>query len=244
MKAVLLAAGDGGRLRPLSLEMPKVLLEVAGRPLICWTLDALVSVGITEVGVVVGYHAEKIINALQDVSPELSLEFIENPDWRGENGRSLHAAREYAGDAPFVLCMGDHVASPNVIKSLVAMEDGPSVLCVDSNAELSFQVDDATKVVVGSEGNVVEIGKDLRWWNAVDTGIFRLDPVVFEATDYLIRSEGRGLELSQVVRLFTEENTPFATCDVNGMFWADVDTLEDYRAVERLMLQEVVNGEW
>jgi len=244
LKAVLLAAGDGGRLRPLSLETPKVLLEVAGRPLICWTLEALLSVGITEVGVVVGCKAEKIVNALKDVSPELSLEFIENPDWQGENGRSLHAAREYAGDAPFVLCMGDHVASPKVIESLVAMEDGPSVLCVDSHAELSFQVDDATKVVVGSEGDVVEIGKDLKWWNAVDTGIFRLDPVVFEATDYLIRSEGRGLELSQVVRLFTEENTPFATCDVNGMFWADVDTLEDYRAVERLMRKGTVDGEW
>lgn len=244
MKAVLLAAGDGGRLRPLSLEMPKVLLEVAGRPLICWTLDALVSVGITEVGVVVGYDAEKVVRALQDVSPELSLEFIENPDWEGENGRSLHAAREYAGDAPFVLCMGDHLASPKVIESLVGMEDGPSVLCVDSNAKLSFQVDDATKVVVGSGGDVVQIGKDLRWWNAVDTGIFRLDPEVFEVTDYLIRSEGRGLELSQVVRLFTEERDPFVTCDVNGMFWADVDTLEDYRAVERLMLDRTVAGGW
>lgn len=244
MKAVLLAAGDGGRLRPLSLETPKVLLEVAGRPLICWTLDALLAVGITEVGVVVGYDSEEVVSALREMCPGLSLEFIENPDWRGENGRSLHAAREYAGDAPFVLCMGDHMASPKVIESLVAMEDGPSVLCVDSHAELSFQIDDATKVVVGSEGAVVEIGKDLRWWNAVDTGIFRLDPVVFEATDYLIRKEGRGLELSRVVRLFTEERDPFATCDVTGLFWADVDTLEDYRAVERLMREGLVDVEW
>ncbi len=91
---------------------------------------------------------------------------------------------------------------------------------------------------------MVEIGKDLRWWNAVDTGIFRLDPVVFEATDYLMRTEGRGLELSQVVRLFTDEKDPFATCDVNGLFWADVDTLEDYRAVERLMRKGAVAGEW
>ena len=244
MKAVLLAAGDGGRLRPLSLDMPKVLLEVAGRPLICWTLDALLSVGITEVGVVVGYDAEKVVSALRDVSPELSLEFIENPDWRGENGRSLHAARAYAGDAPFVLSMGDHLASPKVIETLVAMEDGASVLCVDSHAELSFQIDDATKVIVGPEGDVVDIGKDLTWWNAVDTGIFKLEPVVFEATDYLIRKEGRGLELSQVVRLFTEERTPFATCDVTGLFWADVDTVEDYREVERLMQEGMVDGEW
>ena len=115
MKAVLLAAGDGGRLRPLSLETPKVLLEVAGRPLICWTLEALRSVGITEVGVVVGYNAEKVVSGLRDVCPEISLEFIENPDWQGENGRSLHAARDFAGDDPFVLCMGDHLASPKVM---------------------------------------------------------------------------------------------------------------------------------
>ncbi len=244
MKAVLLAAGDGGRLRPLSLETPKVLLEVAGKPLICWTLEALRGVGITEVGVVVGCNAEKVESALRDVRPGLSLEFIENPDWRGENGRSLHAAREFAGDAPFVLCMGDHLASPKVIESLVAMEDRASVLCVDSHAELPFQIDDATKVIVGPNGEVVEIGKDLSWWNAVDTGVFRLDPVVFKATDYLIRKEGRGLELSQVVRLFTEERAPFATCDVTGLFWADVDTLEDYRAVERLLREGLVDGEW
>ena len=77
----------------------------------------------------------------------------------------------------------------------------------------------------------------------MDTGIFKLDPVVFEATDHLIRGEGRGLELSQVVRLFTEESAPFATCDVNGLFWADVDTLEDYLAVERLLQEGLVDGE-
>jgi choline kinase len=221
-----------------------VLLEVAGRPLICWTLEALRSVGITEVGVVVGYNAEKVVSGLRDVCSEISLEFIENPDWQGENGRSLHAARDFAGDDPFVLCMGDHLASPKVIESLVAMECRESVLCVDSRAELSFQIDDATKVVVGPDGDVVEIGKDLRWWNAVDTGIFKLDPVVFEVTDHLIRNEGRDLELSQVVRLFTEENAPFATCDLNGLFWADVDTLEDYLAVKRRLQEGLVDGEW
>jgi len=68
--------------------------------------------------------------------------------------------------------------------------------------------------------------------------------VVFEVTDHLIRNEGRDLELSQVVRLFTEENAPFATCDLNGLFWADVDTLEDYLAVKRRLQEGLVDGEW
>lgn len=48
----------------------------------------------------------------------------------------------------------------------------------------------------------------------------------------------------EVSGLFTEERDPFATCDVTGLFWADVDTLEDYREVERLMRGGLVDMEW
>ncbi len=107
MRGVVLAAGDGGRLRPLTDRQPKVLLPVRGRPLISYPLEALVSQGITDIAIVVGYRARQVTEALQSWAPrDCSLEFVHNPDYEGGNALSLRAARDFVGDDPFVLCMG------------------------------------------------------------------------------------------------------------------------------------------
>ena len=64
MKGVILAAGDGGRLRPLTDNMPKVLLELGGRPMIQYPLAALGLAGLSDIAVVVGYQHRKVIAAL------------------------------------------------------------------------------------------------------------------------------------------------------------------------------------
>ena len=73
MKGIILTAGDGGRLRPLTLDTPKVLLDVGGHPLIHYPLDALRLAGISEVAVVVGYQAGKIGDALAVTYPDVRL---------------------------------------------------------------------------------------------------------------------------------------------------------------------------
>ncbi|MEJ5220904.1 MAG: sugar phosphate nucleotidyltransferase, partial [Tepidiforma sp.] len=64
MRAVILAAGDGGRLGHLTRERPKPLVEVAGRPIIAYTLDALAAAGIRDVAVILGYRAAQLGEAL------------------------------------------------------------------------------------------------------------------------------------------------------------------------------------
>src|SRR5437660_10244128 len=68
MKAMILAAGRGERMRPLSDTMPKPLLEVGGKPLICWQLERLVAAGFTDVVVNVAHRGEAIAAALGDGS--------------------------------------------------------------------------------------------------------------------------------------------------------------------------------
>ena len=244
VKGVVLAAGDGGRLRPMTLSTPKTLLQVGGRPLIHQTLEALLSVGIREIAVVVGYDAHKVMSALMGSASDVSLEFIENPDWQGGNALSMHVASTFVDGQPFVLCMGDHIVSREILAALVATDGEANVLCVDSQPWHSSQINDATRVLVGPEGYIVDIGKELTAWNAVDVGVFKLDSRVFSATEYLKTRQGMDVELSDVVRLFGERNNPFATCDVTGHFWADIDTPEDYQTVDRLIREGVVALEW
>jgi len=105
------------------------------------------------------------------------------------------------------------------------------VLAVDSEASLDSQLNDATRVQVDPDGRLIRIGKGLCQWNAVDTGVFRFAPSVFEKIDALHRTHGDGLELNIVMQSLAFEDPGVSTRDVEGLFWSDVDTIEDYRTV-------------
>ena len=236
MKGLVLAAGDGGRLRPLTLRTPKVLLEAGGYPLIHYPLNALRSAGITEVAVVVGYQASKIEASLRRTYPRARFVYNENHDMG--NALSIGVARDFVGDDPFVLCMGDHPISPKIVRRLLSHSWEEHVLCVDPAASHPSQLNDATKVLTGAGGYIVRIGKSLKVWHAIDTGVFKMTPLVFAAIDDLVRRQGMDVSISSVVRYMGAEGRPFATCDVSGSFWSDVDTLEDYRAIGGLLRQQ------
>ena len=233
MKAVVLAAGDGGRLRPMTLWTPKVLLEVGGRPLIHYPLTALREAGIADIAVVVGYQRTLVQEALAREFPDLT--FLHNPRFHGGNALSVYAARAFVGDDPFVVCMGDHPISTYIVTTLLQEPSEGCVLCVDREPALSSQLDDATRVLTDPQGRILEIGKGLPVWDAVDTGVFRLTTEVFPVIEELMGSHGDDVSLSQVVRRMGSSGRPLATCDVTGAFWADVDTLEDYNSVDALL---------
>ena len=233
MKGIILAAGDGGRLRPFSLDTPKVLLEIGGVPLIQYPLDALRSAGISEIAVVVGHQAEKVLDALTEMHPYLT--FIYNELYDGGNAISLHAAGSFVRDDPFVVCMGDHPIGPEIIRRLLSHTEDGCVLCVDPEASHPSQVSDATRVLVDAGGTIAAIGKRLEVWNAVDTGVFKMTADVFPAIEHLMDKQGANVSITDVVRTMSERGQPFAGCDVRGMFWADVDTLEDYQSTNQRM---------
>ncbi|MCH8205378.1 MAG: NTP transferase domain-containing protein [Chloroflexi bacterium] len=233
MKGVIIAAGLGGRLRPLTLGSPKILLEVGGRPLGYYVVDALYSSGVSEVAVVVGYRADTVVEALRERYPDLAFRY--NEDYEGGNALSVYAARDFVQDEPFVLCMGDHPIAPEIVGSLLLDEHEGSILCVDTEPSHLSQMSDATKVVVDDDGWVEAIGKDLQVWNAVDTGVFKMTSGVFTTMESLTDRLGLQVTITDVVRSVGEGGLPFRACDVGGMLWADVDTPEDYLSVDALL---------
>ena len=79
MKAFILAAGVARRLYPHTYSTPKCLLDVGGKPIIHYQLEALESLGITDITMIVGYHREMIIEHITSHFPNLNLDFFGKP---------------------------------------------------------------------------------------------------------------------------------------------------------------------
>lgn len=236
MKGLILAAGMGSRLRPLTLDTPKALLEVGGHPLIHYAIDSLQSAGISEIGVVVGHQATQIEKSLKETHPGLSVIF--NANYTGDNALSIYAARDFTMDEPFVVCMGDHPISPGIVQNLIADNHEGSFLCVDLKAWHPSQIGDATRVLIDSRKYIEDIGKGLKVWNAIDTGVFKMTNDVFPAIEHLMENSGVQVSITETVKYMGRIGKTFATCDVSGNFWADVDTFEDYQSIDRLLRAE------
>ncbi len=231
-KGVVLAAGDGSRLLHLTTTYPKVLLPVRGKPLIWHPIEALAAAGIREIAVVVGHWAGKVEAALGDGSRfGVRLDYVANPDYLGGNAISVKKVSPWTAGKPFILCMGDHVVEPGLVSRLQDKSPAAETLCVDFAPAGHHQQAEATKVLLDSNGCIERIGKDLPHWDALDTGVFLLTQTFLDAIDELVPELGIDIEISDVIRLLVSTGRRFATCDVTGCFWADVDTKEDLESV-------------
>jgi MurNAc alpha-1-phosphate uridylyltransferase len=108
MKALILAAGLGERMRPLTDTTPKPLLCVAGKPLICWHLEKLAAIGVRDVIVNTSWLAGQFPATLGDGSRwGVHLRFIHEGDVPLETGGGMHNALPLLGDRPFIAVNGD-----------------------------------------------------------------------------------------------------------------------------------------
>jgi len=154
MKAIILNAGKGGRLGNLTDDRPKCLVEVGGRPILDFQLDALRLAGVLELVIVVGYRHEMIRDYLKRY-PEFLVTWLENPDYAETNtAYSLWLARHEMTDA-FLYLNGDVLFHPELVRRLVA---APSVnpLAIERK-----QCGDEEVKVLLNGTRITAIGKDI-----------------------------------------------------------------------------------
>src|SRR5436190_14349395 len=206
-EAVILMAGEGSRLRGSDNTFLKPLVPVLGRPLISYTLDALVLARIKTVNFVVGYESARMIDQVKQLIPAgLSVSFIENRDWQKQNGISLLAAAGHVSK-PFLLAMSDHLFDGAVVDRLLdSSEAGFLNIAVDRKLDSIFDLEDAMKVQ--TRGNrITDIGKNLRHYDAIDTGLFVCPLQIF---DYLDRAKsgscGSDCSLADGIRMMAGDN--------------------------------------
>ena len=232
---VILAAGKGTRIRGRSQPLPKPLVRCGGLTLLKRTILTAKREGVQRFVIVVGCDGDQVRDAIQP-DPELAdldLVFVTNEDYELSNGVSVLKAREHIR-GEFFLTMSDHVVDPAIFRTLQSTPaHGGLVLAVDRKLSTIFDMDDATKVRVDERDRITDIGKHLTSYDAVDTGVFRCSPALFDALQHVLDETGDTSLSHGVTRL--AERGRARTADVGAAWWQDVDDLSTRKHAEKLL---------
>ena len=234
-EAVILIAGEGSRLREADKSFLKPFVPVLGRPLLSYILEAVSSAGVDTVHFVVGYESDRVIAKAKQLIPrQITASFIVNRDWQKQNGISLLAAAGHVS-APFLLTMGDHLFDGAVVDRLLdSSELGFLNIAVDRKLDSIFDLEDAMKVQTQGK-RVTDIGKKLRDYDAIDSGLFVCPVEIF---DYLERAKSGSprsdCSLADAVQLMAGDKNVRAI-DIGDAWWQDVDTPQMLQYAERQM---------
>jgi glucose-1-phosphate thymidylyltransferase len=231
MQAVILAAGKGTRLRPLTDDKPKVMVDVDGKPLIEDVFDNLIDVGIDEFVVVVGYQKEKIIERYDDEYRGVPITYTHQREQLGLAHALLQA--EPHVDDDFVLMLGDNVFRANLGDVIRRQQE--------DRADAAFLVEEvpmeeASRYGVcdtNEYGEIVELVEkpDDPPSNLVMTGFYSFTPAIFHAC-HLVQPSDRGeYELPDAVDLLIQSGRTIDAIRMDG--WrVDVGYPEDRDRVE------------
>ena len=220
--ALILAAGNGSRLAACSGELPKPLVQLHGKPLLEHVMSGAREAGIERFVIVLGYRGRMIQEWYENrPTKNFDVTWVENPDYRKNNGVSALSAKDLIHE-PFLLMMADHIFEPATAGALLRQPLGKNevILGVDRKVESVFDLDDATKVRLEGD-RIVDIGKDLNRYNALDTGMFVCQPVLFKWLESAM-IDG-NCSLSDGLRIMAQNRT-FKGFDIGDGHWQDVDT--------------------
>ena len=236
MKAVILAAGVGSRLRPLTDHTPKALVQVGGRPLLAHTFEAFYRSGISEVVVVTGHLRDQVEAFVAAQSVPARCVF--NPRYdTANNYYSLLVAEEGLGGQPFIKVDSDLVFRPAALARMLSAEAGLCIACdtsVDLGAEeMKLQVDEAGQVVGCSKrlDPAVCAGESI--------GMEKVSAEMFGVLfDELRAMDAEGFTDAYYEdayhRLGQRGGHDIQAVDVTGLPWSEIDDAEDLRRADAL----------
>lgn len=209
MKAVILAAGEGKRLRPFTETMPKVMLLVANKPILEYVFDALKNSGITEVIVVVGYKKESIMEYFKEYKG-LDITYVHQDKQLGTAHALLQAKKHIKDD--FIVVSGDNLIDHKSISNLIKDKSKYSVLIKKRELSLKYGAVSLEKDLL--KGITHKPDRKSRF---VSTGIYRLPSTIFKDIEQI------GLEgiydLTHVIQSCIDKEIQIKT--INADLWME-----------------------
>lgn len=245
-RAIILSAGQGSRLLPLTADLPKCLIALSGRTLIGWQVDALVANGVTDIHVVTGFMADRVDAELARLAtPGVTITSHFNPFFKvADNLGSCWIVRA-AMEGDFLILNGDTIVSRELVARV--QRGGAHPICVTVDTKPAYDSDD---MKVERDGDtLVRIGKTLsdRQSNAESIGFlaFRRDGGARfrAAVDAMMRTSA-GVEnwYLKVIDQLADSGV-VGTVGIEGMEWGEVDFLNDVETAERLTARWAAQGE-
>jgi L-glutamine-phosphate cytidylyltransferase len=239
VRVIILAAGQGKRLLPLTADVPKALLDIGGKTLLERQMEAFASQGLKDFAIVTGYASQRIEREGLAIAARLgvSASFVFNPFYAvADNLASCWMAR-HVMDGDFIQVNGDNVFRGDLVQRL--LDASKSKAAVAINRKSSFDADDM-KVMLDGE-RLTEIGKTLP-----------VDAVDAEAVGfYVFRGEGAQAYVAQLENDMREaaalkkwfpsavgalaKHMSVNTISITGLTWCEVDFPADLQAARQLV---------
>jgi dTDP-glucose pyrophosphorylase len=221
-QAVLLAAGRGTRMRELTNELPKPMIEVRGKPVLQHIVEGLRDAGTQRFLIIVGYRADAVRNFFGDGSRyRIDIQY-ETQVVQDGTGRVVELARNFAGDSPFVLSYGDILIDPANYKRIVDLADEVEAILTVRRGE---DVSKGGAVFVNERMELVDLREKPKegeptspWYNA---GLYTFRPGIFEFIAKLKPSPRGEYELTDAIRDMAQLGKKIKAIELSGE-WADV----------------------
>lgn len=233
MDGLIIAAGKGSRLQTKGQVKP--LVEILGLSILQRIISNAHKSGIDKFYIVTGYKRELLEKHVELITQKIGFKIktIFNEQWEEKsNGISVLKASKYLKNN-FMLLMSDHLFDTAIISDLIQenIESDEITLAVDFNLKYNdhVDVDDATKVLT-ENGKIIDIGKNLEFYNAFDTGIFLCSTEIFKAIE---KSTKNGDDSLSGGIKFLAEKKKANIFNIENKFWIDIDDEKAFHRAER-----------
>ncbi len=227
MKAVILAAGEGNRLKPITSTRPKPMIPLVGKPLLEHTILGLKDAGIDEILLIVGYKKEIIKEYFGDGIDKFNvkIEYVTQEEYLG-TAHAANYAKDFAKDEPFMLMYGDILVDPIIYKDVLQKfrksgAEGLISLIEVKNPEvfgiISLDSNDFVEKITEKPSPELGLG------NLANAGIFVFDPLIFEAIKKTEKSIRDEYEFTDSMEILTKQlNGKIIGYTIKDNFWSDV----------------------
>ena len=237
-KAIILAAGVGSRIRPLTDDCPKSLLKVNGIAILERMILNIQACGLSEFVFVLGYLDDRIKTFVQARFPGLDATFILNDRYNDTNtGYSLMLTQAAVGGGGFIKFDADVVFDQKILRRLIA-DDADNALCIDQNIKLDAE---EVKVVVDKGRRILQASKsvDPKVAMGESIGIEKISAAaaaqLFEELDAMMEQEVHHQEYYEAgYERLVAKNVAFHAVDITGLNWVEIDTHEDFAAANQM----------
>lgn len=228
MKAVILAAGKGIRMLPLTEHIPKALVEVNGKPFLYYVLKHLHQAGYNDIGIVVGYKKEKVAEFLK--KNKITATLIEQKEHRG-TGHALMQAHQFCGNENFVMLGGDNLFSVKDLRTVQKKDD----FCYVAGKEVTEWKKYGVLVVQG-EKLVKIVEKPVEFVsNIINTQLYKFTPDIWKALEKITFSVRNEYELPDAITILAQQGQ-VKVLTLKG-YWLDLGCKEDIPRIERFLSQ-------
>jgi dTDP-glucose pyrophosphorylase len=225
-RAVVLAAGRGTRMRELTNDVPKPMIEVRGKPVLEHIVEGLRDAGVRRLLIIVGYHAEAVRNFFGDGRRHnVAIEYATQTVQDG-TGRVVNLARDFTGRTPFVLSYGDILISPENYKRVVNLPSDVEAIITVTRGE---DVSKGGAVFVNEQMELLDIREKSDRWSGLsqdatpfyNAGLYAFRSTIFEFIAKLKPSLRGEYELTDAIRDLAHSGKKMRALELTGE-WADV----------------------